>query len=340
MNELETKEKTNLKENEDAEAIQSWPREDSFDAEPYLGEDITDVQEVAIPYTEEQKNDPNVEMANNWLEKLTHSDINRDQQINLGVEIAKAVSDDLDRYYGWTQMTLAGRQVLLGKILNTLKRLTREAGYMWQKWADTHLRFLKPRSRERAMLLASREDCHPYIALGAERLEQLCQVTKGSKEQNPIGALLDKYSILSVQDPDVTPAEFKILVDAALKSEKLQQNGISVNFDIVRQLTQRKVEVDSTLITRLQETRASGESEERYLERLALSGGKALLDSDPEKPFRDFNSLSSRLLDALAQVLKDETRFDKIDAIVLSRLVGQLQSLQSKLVQSAESQAA
>ena len=227
-----------------------------------------------------------------------------------------------------------------GKVLLTLKQLTRKAGYLWTNWADKHLPFIKPRSREHAMLLASREDCHPYLALGVERLELLCQATKGSKEKNPIGELLKKYNILFTQDSEVSPAEFKGLIDAALNSEKLKYNGISVNFDLVKQLTYFKVEVDNGLITRLLETQASGGSEQRYLELLAINGGKVLSTSDTEKRFQDFNSLSNRLVKTLAFIRQDERQLEKIDTNVLLQLLGELQLLKNKLVPDEEAKAA
>jgi hypothetical protein len=323
-----------------SESFPAWPMEKILEGEPYVGTDSTAVQEITILYTEEEKSDPNVEMVNSWFEKLTSSDVDVDQEINVGIELAREVSAAYNQFYDLSQMTLAGRQILLGKVLLTLKRLTRTAGYLWTRWADTHLPFLKPRSRERAMLLASREDCHPYLALGVERLELLCQATKGSKEKNPIGALLKKYDILFSQDSETSPAEFKALIDAALNSEKLRLNGITVNFDLVKQLTYFKVEVDTSLITRLRETQASGGSEQRYLELLAINAGKVLPTPDAEKRFQDFNSLSSRLVKTLAFIRQDERQLEKIDTTVLLQLLEELQALKSKLIPDEEAKKA
>jgi hypothetical protein len=319
------------------ESISAWPMNKVLDQEPYLGTDSTAVVEITSVYLEEEKQDPNVEMVNAWVESLTRGDVNVAHEIDVGIDIAKTVTNDYNETYDLSQMTLAGRMILIGKVLLTLKKLTRRAGYLWTRWADTQLPFLKPRSRERAMLLASREDCYPYIAFGTERLELLCQATKDSKEKDPIGTLLKKYNILFSQDSEVSPAEFKGLIDAALNSEKLKQNEINVNFDLVKQLTCFKVEVDNSLITRLREAKASGGSEQRFLERLAINAGKVPPASDAEKKFQDFNSLSSRLVRTLAFIREDEGQLAKIDTTVFLQLLEELQALKSKLVPDEES---
>ena len=314
------------------ESFQTWPMKNVLDAEPYLGTDSTAVIEITSIYTEEEKNDPNVEMVNAWFESLTRVDVDVAREIDVGIDIAKAVSDDYNETYDLSQMTLAGRMILIGKVLLTLKQLTRKAGYLWTRWADTHLPFLKPRSRERAMLLASREDCYPYIALGVERLELLCQATKDFKEKDPIGSLLKKYNILFSQDSETSPAEFKGLIDAALNSEKLRENQIDVNFDLVKQLTYFRVEVDNNLLSRLKETKASGGSEVRYLELIAINAGKVLPASDAEQRYKDFNSLSSRLVKTLAFIREDEKQLARIDTTVFLQLLEELQALKSKLI--------
>lgn len=319
------------------ESIPAWPMNKVLDQEQYVGTDTTGVNEITAIYIEEEKTDPNVEMVNAWVESLTRGDVDVAREIDVGIDIVKTVTNDYNETYDLSQMTLAGRLILLGKVCLTLKRLTRTAGFLWTRWADTHLPFLKPRSRERAMLLGSREDCYPYIALGVERLELLCQATKDSKERDPIGSLLKKYNILFSQDSETSPAEFKALIDVALNSEKLRQNEITVDFDLVKQLTYFKVEIDNSLITRLRETKASGGSEQGYLKLLALGGGKVLSTSDAEKRFQDFNSLSTRLVKTLAFIREDEKQLARIDTTVFLQLLEELQALKSKLVPNEES---
>ncbi len=323
-----------------AEASQMVPVHEILEGEDYIGVDTSAVHDITILYTKEVEKDSNVEIVKAWFEHLKDRNIDIAHEIEVGIEIAKAVTADYHQFYDFAQMTVAGKYLLIGTVLLRLKKLTRSAGFMWQKWADTHLRFLKPRSRERAMLLAERVDCRPYLPLGVERLTLLCQATRGSKEKDPIGSLLRKYNILYAQDSDVSPAEFKALIDAVLNAERLSENGISVDFELVKRLTNSKVEVGNSLVERLQEIRESGGSEQRYLEHLALAGRKAISDSDPDRPLQDFNSLSSKLLNALAQVLEDETHFEKIDANALSELINELQSLQRKLTPTVETQGA
>jgi hypothetical protein len=318
------------------EALQGWAMENVSAIEPYLGTDNTSLNEVTDVYVKQEQVDPNVEMVTAWFEHINARNIDIAHEITVGIEIARTVTSDYNQFYNLSQMTMAGRMILIGKVLLALKRLTRQAGYMWTRWAAIHMPFLKPRSRERAMLLAERKDCHLYLPLGAERLELLCQGTKGSKEKDPIGSLLRKYNILYGQDAEVTPAEFKALIDAALNAERLAQGGISVDFELVKRLTNLKVEVGSSLIKRLQETRESGGSVQRYLELLTLHGGKEMAASDSEKPLQDFKLLSSRLIKTLAEIQEDQIQPDKIDATLLTQLIEELQTLKSKLIGAQE----
>jgi hypothetical protein len=308
------------------ETLPALAMESILDAEPYLGTDSTAVSKVTAIFTEEEKADPRVEEVKAWLEHLAGGEVDVTREIDVGIAIAKTVSADYNEFYNYTQMSLAGRTILIGSVLNPLKELSKKAGYLWTRWADTHLPFLKPRSRERAMLLASRPDCHPYLVLGVERLELLCQATKD------IGALLKRYKILFTQDSEASPAEFKALVDAALNNEKLRENEIEVSFELVKQLTYFKVEVDNNLFSRLNEVEVSGGSKVKYLERLALNAGKVLAPPDAEQRLKDFNSQSARLVKTLAFIRDDESQLAKVDKTILLQLWEELQVLKSKLL--------
>ena len=309
-----------------SETLPALAMETILDAEPYLGADSTAVVKITHIYAEEEKKDPRVEEVSAWLEHLGRGDVDVTREIDTGIAMAKTILDDYNEFYDYSQMSLAGRTILIGKVLLSLKELSRKAGYLWTRWADRHLPFLKPRSRERAMLLASRPDCHPFLVLGVDRLETLCQATKD------VGALLKRYNILFSQDSEVSPAEFKGLVDAVLNNEKLRQNQIEVSFDLVKQLTYFKVEVDQHLLSRLDEVEVSGGSKIKFLERLAINAGKALAPSDAEQRLKDFNSQSARLVKTLAFIREDESQLQKIDKTVLRELWEELQVLKSKLL--------
>lgn len=184
------------------------------------------------------------------------------------------------------------------------------------------------------MLLASRKDCHPFLVLGVDRLETLCQATKD------VGALLKRYNILFSQDSEVSPAEFKALVDAALNNEKLRQSGITVSFDLVKQLTFFKVEVDNNLLSRLSEVEVTGGSKVKYLEMLAINAGKVLPPSDAEQRLKDFNSQSARLVKTLAFIREDESQLAKIDKTILLQLWEELQVIKSKLIPDEQAEKA
>ena len=179
------------------ESFPTWPPNKVFDQE-LLGTDTTGVDEIKILYVEEEEKDPDFAGVNEWLKKIDKAKGGDESEINIGIELARMITGNYHRDLHLAAMTAAGRAILLGRILLGLKKLTRKAGHLWTVWADENLSFLTERSRERCMLLASREDGYKYIAFGQERLELLLGATKNVKKEedpDPIGTLLKKYKI-------------------------------------------------------------------------------------------------------------------------------------------------
>ena len=107
------------------------------------------------------------------------------------------------------------------------------------------------------MLLAKRVDCHDYVYLGIDRMEVLCSVTKKSDEENPIGALLEKYDIGFDETSEVNMNEFKKAIDAAISNERLMKNGVEINFNLIRNAINIGIEFDKSMIKRLKDAHSS-----------------------------------------------------------------------------------
>ena len=260
---------------------------------------------------------------------------NEDNEIKVGIELAKKVAATYHLHLNLSAMKAAGRAILLGRILLALKKLTRKAGRFWTQWADENLSFLSERSRERCMFLASRPDGCKYITFGQERLESLLIATKKVKKEkdpDPIGTLLRKYKIPFSDDSDESPGEFKKMVDAALANEKLEKNEIFVDFKWIKGIVDCGVKVDNSLILRLRETKAAGGSEERFLELLSINRGNVLPAPGAQKRYQDFNTLSTRLVKTLEYLSQDQKQLEKIDSAIFQRLFEKLQALKPMLV--------
>ena len=303
--------------------------------------DSTSVERITKLYVKMEEDDLGPLAFKNWMERATSSDVNVDHEITEGIDLVQQIAADYDEYYNVSNTMLAGKYILLGKALLLLKQLARKANQMWTGWANINLPFLNSRKRERCMMLAARPDCYRYIALGVERLEALTAATKGLKGKDPIGKLLGQYHILYSQDSETSPTEFKALVDAALNNEKLLEHKINVGFDLVKDLSP-KVKFDQTLLRRLHETKASGGTEQGYLEMLSRGGGKAVEVPETDKKLEDFNALSARLIEASDYIVQDQNqeRLKKIDIDVFLELVEKLETLKGLLVSSEESKAA
>jgi hypothetical protein len=302
-----------------------------------MGTDSSSVEEVTIKWVEEEKEDPYALDVAAWHEGITDGTKEElKHSIRAGIEFVRAGCLTYNEHLNLSAMTLTGIQIQIGKVLNTLKKLTKKAGLTWETWVEKHLPFIKERSRTRAMLLASRTDCHhpTYLALGSDRLDLLCSVTKeawAKGEKDPIGSLLEKYGIPFTQDPDESLPEFKALADAALSCERLLKNNFIIDFTLVRDLTVIGVQFNQALITDLQKNQASGGNPKLYLENLLENEGKVPGPDDDEKRFIDFNTLSTRLVKTIDYIDKDESQLDKIDTDTFQRLFDKLQALKNKL---------
>ncbi len=117
------------------------------------------------------------------------------------------------------------------------------------------------------MLLASRPDCWPFSFLGVDRLEMLCSVTKAMKGTNCISDLLKKYKIPFNEKMEINMSEFKAMIDAAISNERLENNGLTIDYDTVKGVTDLGVDIDKSMIKRLKDVRDCGGNPKTLLAR-------------------------------------------------------------------------
>jgi hypothetical protein len=217
--------------------------------------------------------------------------------------------------------------ISIGKYLNEAKKMAKRAGFMWESWSEENLSFIGSRTRVKLMNLARRTDCHKYSFLGMERLEHLCRVIKFSKDSDQIGDFLRRHGIEFDPTKEFDLDKFKTDVDAALNSEKLLEQGIVVDFPLVRDLTLGKVKVDTALVNKVKTIKDHGGNVKSYLETLSKNKGKESKDSKDELKMQDFNNLSNRLIQTIDQIIKDEDLVDEVDTKTLLELLAKLETL-------------
>jgi hypothetical protein len=217
--------------------------------------------------------------------------------------------------------------ISIGKYLNLMKTMAKRAGFLWEPWAAENLSFIGDRTRVKFMNLARRTDCHSFSFLGVERLEHLCRVIPFSKDSDPIGDFLRRHGITFDPTKEFDLDKFKTDVDAALNSEKLLEQGIVVDFPLVRDLTLGKVKFDKALINKVKTVKDHGGNVKSYFETLSVNKGSDSTEKNDELAMQDFNNLSNRLIQTIDQIIGNEELVDEVDTKTLLDLLAKLEAL-------------
>lgn len=293
----------------------------------YMGIDSTSFNEVEILTVD----DSDMESVKAWMGKIKKPKkgqiVNYDQVIDDGIALIREISGDANRLINVAFKNFADRAIQIGLICQKLKLLIRGHKQPWAVWAEESLPFIAKRNREKYMLLASRSDCWPFSFLGVDRLEMLCSVTKDMAGNDRIGDLLKKYEIPFDEDMEINMGEFKAMIDAAINNERLTNNGLTINFNLVTNIVNLGVDFDKSMIKRLKDIQECGGNPENLLQRLMLTGGKDDTDSTADKRLQDFNHLSNRLIVTLDFIIKDQDQLVKIDRDTFEMLMAKLTSI-------------
>jgi len=295
----------------------------------YMGTDSTsplDIDIVRVPDDDDQ------ESVKTWMGKIKKPSkgktINYDDVIQEGILLMKDISSDANRLINVANKNFADRAISIGMICHKLKQLIRGNKKPWVVWAEENLPFIAKRNREKYMLLASRPDCWQFSFLGVDRLEMLCSVTKDTDGPNRIGDLFKKYEIPFNEEMEINMSEFKGMIDAAINNERLNNNGLTINFNLVTNIVNIGVDFDKSMIKRLKDIQDCGGNPESLLQKIMLTGGKEDLDVTPEKRLQDFNHLSNRLIKTLEFIMDDQDQLVKIDRDTFAALMAKLTSIQ------------
>ena len=262
-----------------------------------------------------------------WLNICKRKDLDPKETLLKGIEPLQQNVTDYNSFKHLFGHYDAQWAISIGKYLNQMKKLAKRAGYMWEPWAAENLPFIGETTRSKYMRLANRTDCHRYSLLGMERLDHLCRAVKFSKDSDNIGELLQRHNIEFDPTKEFELNKFKDDVDAALNSEKLLDQGIVVDFAVVRDLTVQKVKFDNSLIGKLKTLKEHGGSVDSYLGNLSMNKGSGSKAKEDGLDMKDFNSLSNRLIQTIDEIIEDEDLADEVDTKTLLDLVAKLEAL-------------
>lgn len=229
--------------------------------------------------------------------------------------------------------------IQIGGNMIFIKEMVKKAGLPWDSWSETNLGFIGKRNRQRMMHLAKRKDCHKYHFLGLDRLEILCSSTP-EKGPDPIGTFMSKYNIVFDPTQEFDPDKFKKDVDTAINMERLSNEGVAVDAEIVKNLTLIGTKFDKNLVNRLKDVKDSGGDVNTCLKNISINKGQDSTEAGEEKRLRDFNSLSSRLIQTIDYIIQDDDQLEKVDVATLSNLLKKLVKLHKVTVPSERTEAA
>lgn len=317
------------------------PSEPDPESWSYMGTDSTAVNEITMLAVEA---DDDLKEVDSWLGQTTKpkkgQKIPKEQLIEQGIELAHSISGAANREINLAQQYFASRAITIGQICIKLKELIKGSNKTWGSWAEENLPFIAKRNREKYMLIASRQDCHPFTFLGVDRLELLCSVTKDMDGKDRIGDLFKKYNIPCDTESEVNLTAFKAKIDTAITSERLIKNDLAVDLNMLENVVNIGVKFDKAMIHRLKDIKDCDGNPETLLQKIALTGGKEDNQSSPEKHLQDFNHLGNRLLDTLDFIEQDQDQLIKIDRETFKKLIEKLISIQELGILDTEEQKA
>ena len=289
----------------------------------YIGSDSTAMIDIAFC----EADDDDDSLYGNWIDKLENptegEKLDKGEEIQKGVEIVSILTAEANKVINMAAKNYAERAIQIGTACIFLKELTRGFDEPWGVWAETNLSFLGKRNRQKFMRLAKRSDCHDFTHLGVDRLDVVCSLTEKSPEEEPIKALFGKYDIPFDETSEVNMTEFRNQIDAAISNERLKKKGLEINFDIVQNAVDAKVEFNTGLINKIKDIKDCEGNPETYIKNLTItqgSKGSDDPDTDTEKRFQDFNSLSSQLVKTIDYIVKDTDHLDSLDKNIFINL--------------------
>jgi hypothetical protein len=266
-----------------------------------------------------------------WQNNCQNEGMNPNELLTEGIGLLKECYADFNSFKHLFGRYDAEWAIHLGNNLLQMKALAKKAGLLWEPWAAENLNFIGKRNRPNFMNLARRTDCHKYSFLGVDRLNILCSATVDFKDDTDdlIGAFMTKHNIVFDPTKEFDLDEFKVQIDTALNMERLLKNGVDLDIEKVKKLTQSGKKFEKSFISKMKDIKESGGDINVFADNVAISGGQDAIEDEGEKRLQDFSTLSNRLIATIDYIVKENSdEIEKIDAETFLRLQKKLEILQ------------
>jgi len=244
-----------------------------------------------------------------------------------GIELLKEFNAKFNIAENGVDAVFTKYSIYRGQILIHLKKLVKKAGQSWQAWSTIHVPFVSERTRIDNMRLAYRQDCYDFYFLGSERLLMLIRATEGHKGNDKIGQFMVKHGIKFNPDSREQLKHFKLAVDAALNTEKLEKLNVSATPQNVKSLTQYIPVMDNNFLMNSKRLADFDGDVNQYFETLITNKGKERSPFEIIKSTADFNASGKKLIQIIDYMMKNENTVETLEVRIVKDLENKLSEL-------------
>ncbi len=244
-----------------------------------------------------------------------------------GIELLKEFNAKFNIAENGVDAVFTKYSIYRGQILIHLKKLVKKAGQSWQAWSTIHVPFVSERTRIDNMRLAYRQDCYDFYFLGSERLLMLIRATEGYKGNDKIGQFMVKHGIKFNPDSREQLKHFKLAVDAALNTEKLEKLNVSATPQNVKSLTQYIPVMDNNFLMNSKRLADFDGDVNQYFETLITNKGKERSPFEIIKSTADFNASGKKLIQIIDYMMKNENTVETLEVRIVKDLENKLSEL-------------
>ena len=263
-----------------------------------------------------------IDEVDDFLNPETEFDSN-EEKLEAGQDLLRRYFSQHNRSWSAVLGTFAGYSVDIGRILHELKALVKACDKKWEPWAAENLVFMKPRTRQAFMQLATIAGIDAYLHFGKERLLVLGSATKPYTSDDPIGDFLKRHNLYFNPEAEIDLDAYKEAVDIALDYDRLQNAGVVVEKDSIRKYKMDGKKINASLIGVLKAVQKSGGDPNKSLTDPVASDD----DDSGEKRVQSFKKLAVSLLGTIDWIVGHPDFLDQVEADKIDELEDKLGAL-------------
>jgi len=254
----------------------------------------------------------------------------KEERLETGQDLLGRFFSQHNRSWSAVLGTFTGYAVTTGRILVELKALVKACSdQKWEPWAAENLAFMKPRTRQAFMQLATVAGIDDYLHFGKERLLMLASATKRSKSDDPIGDFLKAHGLNFDPEAEIDLDAYKDAVDIALDHDRLNNAGIVVEEDSIRQYKMDGKKINASLINVLKAVqRSTGDPNKTLTDPVTDDD-----DESGEKRVQSFKKLAVSMLGTIDWIVGHPDYLDQVDSDKIDELEDKLSALKRLISQ-------